>query len=229
VSVKSFRPFRLNPWRHTSLSVRQSRGVAQLCRAAYEGQNAPRWSVNELKRGYRRPAAASPAHYAKLPGASYRTRCLGFITSRLCIGWPRGDARGSFRGYSDAKRGASPLRLPACRAGQQCVSPPNRRPGPRSSRWGSVFPEAEQGAHGPPLVVSCCCFLSWRLVRHRFENRDVRLVCHQLLGVGDHASQPPGWACRGGSHAWPDKTLLFCHWLTIKHHRQAREDGKPII
>jgi hypothetical protein len=33
-----------------------------------------------LKWGCRRPAAASPAHYAKLPG----------ITSRLCIGWPRG-------------------------------------------------------------------------------------------------------------------------------------------
>jgi hypothetical protein len=53
---------------------------------------------------------------------------------------------GSFHSYSHAKRGASPLRLPACRAGQQCVSPPNRRPGPRSSRWGSVFPEAEQAA-----------------------------------------------------------------------------------
>ena len=25
---------------------------------------------------------------------------LGFITSRLCIGWPRGDARGSFYSYS---------------------------------------------------------------------------------------------------------------------------------
>ena len=50
---------------------------------------------------------------------------LGFITSRLCIGWPRGDARGSFHSSSHAKRGASPLRLPACRAGQQCVSPPN--------------------------------------------------------------------------------------------------------
>ena len=57
--------------------------------------------------------------YAKLPRASDRTRCPGFSTSRLCIGWPRGDARGSFRSYSHAKRGASPLRLPACRAGQQ--------------------------------------------------------------------------------------------------------------
>ena len=53
--------------------------------------------------------------------------------------------------------------------------------------WGQCFPEAEQGGQGPPLVLSCCCFLSWRLLRHQFENRDVRLVCHQLLGVGDHA------------------------------------------
>ena len=89
-----------------------------------------------LKWGYRRPAAASPAHYAKLPRASYRTD----VSSRLCIGWPRGDPRGSFHSYSHAKRGASPLRLPACRAGQQCVSPPSCRPGPQSSRSGSVFP-----------------------------------------------------------------------------------------
>jgi len=128
--------------------------------------------------------------------------------------------------YSDTRRGASPLRLPACRAGQQCVSPPNCRPGPRSSRSGQCFPEAEQGGQGPPLVLSCCCFLSWRLLRHRFENRDVRLVCHQLLGVGDHAPQTPGRACRGGSHAWSEKNLLFCHWLTIKHHLHARKDGK---
>ena len=113
---------------------------------------------------------------------------------------------GIFPGYSDAKRGASPLRLPACRAGQQCVSPPNCRPGPRSSRSGQCFPEAEQGGQAegpPPLVLSCCCFLSWRLLRHQFENRDVRLVCHQLLGVGDHAPRTPGRACRGGSRAWP--------------------------
>ena len=179
-----------------------------------------------LKRGYRRPAAASPAHYAKLPRASYRTRCLGFITSRLCIGWPRGDARGSFHSYSHAKRGASALRLPACRAGQQCVSPPSCRPGPRSSRLGQCFPEAEQGGQGPPLVLSCCCFLSWRLLRHQFENRDVRLVCHQRLGVGDHAPRTPGRACRGGSRAWPGKILLSCHWLIIKHHLQARQQGK---
>jgi hypothetical protein len=100
-----------------------------------------------------------------------------------------------------AKRGASPLRLPACRAGQQCVSPPNCRPGPRSSRSGQCFPEAEQGGQGPRLVLSCCCFLSWRVVHLQFENRDVRLVCHQLLGVGDHAPRMPGRAC-GGSRAW---------------------------
>ena len=178
-----------------------------------------------LKWGYRRPAAASPAHYAKLPRASYRTD----VSSRLCIGWPRGDPRGSFHSYSHAKRGASPLRLPACRAGQQCVSPPSCRPGPQSSRSGSVFPRAEQSGQGPPLVLSCCCFLSWRLLRHQFENRDVRLVCHQLLAVGDHAPRTPGRACRGGSRAWLDKILLSCHWLTIRHHLQAREDGKPII
>jgi hypothetical protein len=109
---------------------------------------------------------------------------------------------GSFHSYSHAKRGASPLRLPACRAGQQCVSPPNRRPGPRSSRSGQCFPEAEQSGQGPPLVLSCCCFLSWRLLRHQFENRDVRLVCHQLLGVGDHAPRTSGRARRGGSRAW---------------------------
>jgi hypothetical protein len=99
---------------------------------------------------------------------------------------------GSFHNYSHARRGASPLRLPACRAGQGYVSPPNCRPGPRSSRSGSVFPEAEHGVQGPPLVLSRCCFLSWQFVHHRFENRDVRLVCHQLLGVGDHAPRPPG-------------------------------------
>ena len=158
---------------------------------------------------------------------------LGFITSRLCIGWPRGDARGSFHSSSHAKRGASPLRLPACRAGQQCVSPPNCRPGPRSSRSGQCFPRSRTKRPGqegqPPLVLSCCCFLSWRLRRHQFENRDVRLVCHQRLGVGDHAPRTPGRACRRGSRARPGKILLFCHWLTIKHHLQAREDGKPII
>ncbi len=35
------------------------------------------------------------------------------LTARRCSG--------SFHSYSHAKRGASPLRLPACRAGQQCV------------------------------------------------------------------------------------------------------------
>jgi hypothetical protein len=124
--------------------------------------------------------------------------------------------------YSHAKRGASSLRLPACRAGQQCVSPPNCRPGPRSSRSGQCFPEAEQGGQGPRLVLSCCCFLSWRVVHLQFENRDVRLVCHQLLGVGDHAPRTPGRACRGGSRAWPGKILLSCQWLIIKHHLQAR-------
>ena len=125
-------------------------------------------------------------------------RCRGFSTSRLCIGWPRGDAQGSFRSYSHAKRGASPLRLPACRAGQQCVSPPNCRPGPRSSRSGQCFPRSrtkrpsQEGP--PPLVLSYCCFLSWRLLRHQFENRDVRLVSHQLLGVGDHATRRQGRA-----------------------------------
>ena len=99
---------------------------------------------------------------------------------------------GDLSGYSYAKRGASPLRLPACRAGQQCVSPPSCRPGPQSSRSGQCFPRSrtkrpsQEGP--PPLVLSYCCFLSWRLLRHQFENRDVRLVSHQLLGVGgDHA------------------------------------------
>ena len=145
-----------------------------------------------------------------------------------CASAGRAAMLGVFPGYSDARRGASPLRLPACRAGQQCVPPPNCRPGPRSGRLGSVFPEAEQGGHGPPLLLSCCCFLSWRLLRQGFENQDVRLVC-QLLGVGDHGPRPPGRACRGGSRAWPGKALLPCHWLTIKHHLHAREDGKPII
>ena len=36
-------------------------------------------------------------------------------------------------------------------------------------------------------MLSCCCFLSWRVLRHQFENRDVGLVSRQLLGVGDHA------------------------------------------
>ena len=133
---------------------------------------------------------------------------------------------GIFPSYSHARRGASALRLPACRAGQQCVSPPSCRPGPRSSRLGQCFPEAEQGGQGPPLVLSCCCFLSWRLRRHQFENRDVRLVCHQRLGVGDHAPRTPGRACRGGSRAWPGKILLSCQWLIIKHHLQARQQGK---
>jgi len=121
-----------------------------------------------------------------------------------CASAGRAAMLGVFPGYSDARRGASPLRLPACRAGQQCVSPPNCRPGPRSSRSGQCFPEAEQGGQGPPLVLSCCCFLSWRLLRHRFENRDGR------------AGQPPAprrrrpcphdckaGACRGGRRAGP--------------------------
>jgi hypothetical protein len=91
-----------------------------------------------LKWGYRRPAAASPAHMQ----SCLARRTGPDVSSRLCIGWPRGDARGSFHSYSHAKRGASPLRLPACRAGQQCFSPPSCRPGPQSSRSGSVFPRS---------------------------------------------------------------------------------------
>jgi hypothetical protein len=75
-------------------------------------------------------------------------------------------------------------------------------------------------------VLSCCCFLSWRLLRHQFENRDARLVCHKLLGVGDHAPRTPGRACHRGSRAWSGKILLSCHWLIIKHHLQARQHGK---
>ena len=127
---------------------------------------------------------------------SCRTRCRGFSTSRLCISAGRAGMIGDLSGYSYAKRGASPLRLPACRAGQQCVSPPSCRPGPQSSRSGQCFPRSrtkrpsQEGP--PPLVLSYCCFLSWRLLRHQFENRDVRLVSHQLLGVGDHATRRQG-------------------------------------
>ena len=37
---------------------------------------------------------------------------LGFITSRLCIGWPRGDARGSFHSYSARKTGSLATETP---------------------------------------------------------------------------------------------------------------------
>ena len=155
---------------------------------------------------------------------TYRTRCLGYAS-----GWPRGDARGSFHSYSDARRGASPLRLPACRAGQQCVSPSSCRPGPRSSRSGSVFPRSRTRR---PRPATRALMLLFPLVATRAS---------PIREPGRPARQPPaprrrrpcpqtpGRACRGGSHAWPGKFLLSCRWLTIKHHLQAREDGKPII
>ena len=139
-------------------------------------------------------------------GEIHATRCLARLTgpdvaASAHLGYVsagRAGMIGDLSGYSYAKRGASPLRLPACRAGQQCVSPPSCRPGPQSSRSGQCFPRSrtkrpsQEGP--PPLVLSYCCFLSWRLLRHQFENRDVRLVSHQLLGVGDHATRRQGRA-----------------------------------
>ena len=37
---------------------------------------------------------------------------LGFITSRLCLGWSRGDARGSFPSYSPRKTGSLATETP---------------------------------------------------------------------------------------------------------------------
>ena len=76
-------------------------------------------------------------------------------------------------------------------------------------------------------MLSYCCFLSWRLLRHQFENRDVRLVSHQLLGVGGTMPHEcKAGPCRGGSRAWPGKALLSCHWLTIKLAATGQNERK---
>src|SRR3954466_11404750 len=83
---------------------------------------------------------------------------------------------------------------------------------------GQCFPRSRTKRPGqegpPPLVLSCCCFLSWRLLRHEFENRDLRLVCHQLLGVGGHATNARQLAVVAAVPG-PARILLSCHWLTI--------------
>ena len=112
-----------------------------------------------LKWGYRRPAAASPAHYAKLPRASYRSRCLGLGYASA----GRAAILGIFLTAIPTQTGSLALRLPACRAGQQYLSPPNCRPGPQSSRSGECFPKPNKAAR-PATRLSCCCFRSWRLV-----------------------------------------------------------------
>jgi hypothetical protein len=57
-----------------------------------------------------------------------------------------------------------------------------------------------------PLAISVLIFaasFSWRLLRHQFDNRDFRLVSHQLLGVvGDHAQECEG-QCRAVVVALP--------------------------
>ena len=164
---------------------------------------------------------------------TYRTRCLGFITSRRCIGWPRGDARGSFHSYSDARRGASPLRFPACRAGQQCVSPSNCRPGPRSSRSGSVFPRSRTTR--PPRRAAAT-----RALIAAASSRGDSCVTDSRTGTSG-SSATSSSACRRPcpTNARQGRAvvvailarqdLLSCRWLTIKQHLQVRVDGKSTI
>jgi len=161
------------------------------------------------------------------------TRCLGVSTSRLCIGWPRGDAQGSFRSYSHAKRGASPLRLPACRAGQQCVSPPNCRPGPRSSRSGQCFPKPNKAPRPRRPAATRALMLLFPLVATAASPIwEPGRSGWSAASSSASATMPPRLPGRGlrwcsPCRAWPG--LLFCCWLTIKHHIQARVEENSII
>ena len=97
----------------------------------------------------------------------------------------------SFRSYSHAKRGASPLRLPP--AG--LVSSELRRLTAVLAR-NQAWPAATRALMLLlPLVGTC---------GHPFENRDFRLVSHQLLGVADDRAHE----CKGG--AMPGLTRLCC-------------------
>ena len=118
-----------------------------------------------------------------------------------------GDAWGFFRSYSDARRGASPLRLPACRAGQQCVSPPSCRPGPQSSRSGQCSPEAEQSGQAKKGRRHSCTHTA-------ASSRGDSCVTNSTTGTsGSSATSSLASAtmphegkagpCRSGSRAWP--------------------------
>lgn len=82
-----------------------------------------------------------------------------------------------------------------------------------------------------PLAISVLILAASSLgdsLRHQFENRDFRLVSHQLLGVvGDHAPGIQG-QCRAVVVAVPDlaKTLLPSCWLTTNLSHLGQYKGE---